>query len=142
MGTSQTPPSAALQGISASGGNEIPVDICALPGSCWKCGGATLPIVGVFVPDPVDGRRYLDFVDVAHRLAAVVPQAQLRALGIGPIKLRRSRAAPNGYLSNGCVHCDAIQGEFPLHEELAEFQSTGCELHELIVATLLLPRRA
>ena len=141
MVTSHRAGLAALQGISPPDGSDIPVDICALPGSCWKCGGATRPIVGVFVPDDTFGRRYLDFVEVAHRLAAVVPENELRALGIGPIKLRRSRTVPEGYLSNGCVHCDAIQGNFPLHEELAEFQSTGRELHELIVATLHLPRR-
>lgn len=141
MGSSQTPPLTTLQAVSSTDGSEIPVDILALPGACWKCRGGTLPIVGVFVPDEIDGRRFLDFAEVAHRLAAVVPEAQLRALGIGPIKLRRSRTVPEGYLSNGCVHCDAIQGNFPLHEDLAAFQSGGGELHELIVATLYLPRR-
>lgn len=120
---------------------RIPVQVLAIPGRCWRCGEVTWPIVGVFVPSENGGRRFLEFWQVAERLAAVVPLDQLRELGIGEIKHRRSRVRPDGYLSNGCVHCDAIQGNFPLREDLAEFQGAGGHLHELIIGTLFLPRR-
>lgn len=99
-----------------------------------------MPIVGVMVPDR-NSSRFIEFSDVAPRLAVAVRPAQLEELGIGRIKIRRSRLRPDGYLANGCVHCDAILGEHPLREDLAAFLADGGELHELVVATLPLPRR-
>ena len=99
-----------------------------------------MPIVGVIVPGG-RGNRFIEFSDVAARLAATVRPEQLRELGIGQIKIRRSRVRPEGYLANGCVHCDAILGEHPLREDLSSFLAEGGELSELVVATLPLPRR-
>lgn len=59
--------------------------------------------------------------------------AQLAHWGVGPVKERRSRYRPEGYLSNGCIDCDAIQGWFPLHEDLVEFLSEGGTYEQLIV---------
>lgn len=47
--------------------------------------------------------------------------------------MRHSRYRPEGYLSNGCIACDAIQGWFPLHEDLMEFLSEGGTYEELII---------
>lgn len=87
------------------------------------------------------GQRFLEFSDVATRLAATVRPTDLAALGIGPIKIRRSRLRPEGYLAHGCVHCDAIHGDFPLREDLATFLAEGGSFRDLVVATLSLPRR-
>ena len=120
--------------------STVPVTLLGLPGTCWRCGRPVLPLVGVFVPSP-RGPRLIEFLDVAPRLAATVRPEQLASLGIGPIKVRRSRARPEGYLANGCVHCDAILGDFPLREDLISFQAEGGQLRELALATLLLPAR-
>jgi len=87
------------------------------------------------------GQRFVEFSDVAARVAAAVRPNDLATLGIGPIKIRRSRLRPEGYLANGCVHCDAIQGDFPPREDLATFLAEGGALRELVVATIALPRR-
>ena len=124
----------------ADAGTHVAVNLLGLPGPCWRCGRDTMPIVGVLLPTS-RGQRFLEFSDVATRLAATVRPTDLAALGIGPIKIRRSRLLPEGYLANGCVHCDAIHGDFPLREDLATFLAEGGSFRDLVVATLSLPRR-
>ena len=126
--------------LAAPATSRVPVTLLALPGTCWRCERSVLPIVGVFVPGP-RGRRFIEFLDVAPRLATTISTDQLNALGVGAIKVRRSRARPDGYLANGCARCDAILGDFPLREDLATFQAEGGRLSELVLATLLLPAR-
>ncbi|HWT95373.1 MAG TPA: hypothetical protein VN238_20420 [Solirubrobacteraceae bacterium] len=120
---------------------RVPVQVVAIPGRCWRCNEVTWPIVGVFVPRDGGGRRFLEFPEVAERLAAAVSREQLHELRTGEIKHRRSKVRPEGYLSNGCVDCDAIQGNFPLHEDLITFRAEGGSINDLIVGTLFLPRR-
>jgi hypothetical protein len=103
----------------------VPVTRLALPGSCWRCRRPVLPLVGVFVP--------------SRRGRAL---RRVRRRGVGPIKIRRSRRRPDGYLANGCIHCDAILGDFPLREDLVAFRADGGQLDELALATLVLPTRA
>jgi hypothetical protein len=51
------------------------------------------------------------------------------------IKERFSKTAGDSYLSNGCLHCDAIQGDWPLGEEVSDY-GQGAPLEELpILAT-------
>jgi hypothetical protein len=118
----------------------VAVTLLALPGDCWRCGRPVLPLAGVLVPSR-RGTRFIEFSSVGPRLAATVSAEQLASLGVGRIKMRRSRVRPEGYLANGCVHCDAILGDFPLREDLVAFQSEGGDLSELALTTLLLPRR-
>ena len=99
-----------------------------------------MPIVGVQIP-PAGGSRFVAFSDVAARLAATLRAEHLSPLGIGRIKIRRSRLRPEGYLANGCIHCDAILGEQPLREDLSTFLAEGGALSELVVGTIRLPRR-
>jgi hypothetical protein len=116
------------------------VHLVALPGTCWRCGGEVLPIVGVLVPGAT-GARFLDFPAVAGRLREKVPAARLRALRIGAIRRRTTRRRPAGYAANACIHCDAVLGEHPLREDLTTFLAEGGSLRELVVAQLLLPAR-
>ena len=117
------------------GGEVVTAAVLALPERCYRCGVVTRSIVGVLVPgdlaDDPDG--LVEFEFVAAAIAARVSTAQLARWGVGTIKLRRSRHRPEGYLSNGCIGCDAIQGSFPLHEDLMEFLSEGGRYEELIV---------
>jgi hypothetical protein len=109
--------------------------VLALPEHCYRCGTLTRSIVGFLVPrrftDDPDG--FIDFEILAPLLARSVTPAALAGCGIGPIKTRHSRYRPEGYLSNGCINCDAIQGWFPLHEDLMEFLSEGGTYEELVI---------
>lgn len=97
----------------------------------------TFPIVGVLAPGKA-GPIFFEFSEVAEQLSTALSEAQLRELGTGPIKRRRSRARPVPYLSNGCVHCNAIQGDFPLHEDLAAFRAEGGMLTDLLAGQVTL----
>lgn len=120
--------------------DSVAVSLVVIPGACWRCHHDVWPVAGVFVADG-SHRRWLEFRSVAARLATAVTPEQLAALGIGPIKVRASRARPQGYLANGCLHCDAILGNHPLREDLVTFLAEDGGLNELIVVTLILPRR-
>ncbi len=97
--------------------------------------------MGVTIPSG-GASRFIEFSDVAARLAVTLSSSQLTELGIGRIKIRRSRVRPEGYLANGCVHCDAILGDHPLREDLSAFLAEGGELRELVLTTVALPRRS
>tara|TARA_R110001592_G_scaffold47952_5_gene151525 strand:- start:1214 stop:2254 length:1041 start_codon:yes stop_codon:yes gene_type:complete len=92
---------------------------------CWRCQGQTsmassldvftqtnTPLVSLSFTDPI----------AAKWIAENVPDILLRQHGIGPIRERHSKTARGAYLSNGCVHCDALQGNhfIPHHFELTE----------------------
>ena len=117
-------------------GDTVVAAVLALPERCYRCGAMTRSVVGFLVPTHLteDPDGFVDFEDLAPMLVARVPPAELARLGIGPIRLRRSRFRPEGYLSNGCISCDAIQGWFPLHEDLMEFLAEGGTYQELILA--------
>ena len=54
--------------------------------------------------------------DGAPVVARMLPAALLKSHGIGELRPRYSRTEGGSYLSNGCVHCDALQGRFFEHE--------------------------
>lgn len=99
--------------------------VVALPGKCWRCGGATNRIVGILVWQPGShAPGFIPFEDCSEMLAVQVPPASLLQHGVGILRLRSSRIGGT-YISNGCPKCDAIQGNFPLSEELLEFELGG-----------------
>lgn len=107
------------------------IQVVAIPERCYRCGGATRGIVGVLVQRR-GGTVFREFDEVAEALASVLDPAVLRVGGIGRIKPRRSRTRGR-YISNGCVHCDAILGSFPLWERLNEVLSDGFALEDFAV---------
>ncbi len=59
--------------------------------------------------------------NVLSYAAAALPAEAAARVGVGPVKPRFSRTRKGEYLSNGCVHCDALLGDFYLyHETLPE----------------------
>ena len=48
--------------------------------------------------------------------AQLVPDDVRRREQVGEIKARYSRTAERSYVSNGCLHCDALQGADPLRQ--------------------------
>jgi hypothetical protein len=121
----------------ARAGGTVPAAVLALPERCYRCGTITRSIVGFLVPSDLtdDPDGFLDFEGLAAAFARSVTAEQLARWGVGPIKLRRSRYRPEGYLSNGCISCDAIQGWFPLHEDLMEFLAEGGTYGELVIGS-------
>ena len=107
--------------------STFPATVVALPRPCYRCGRPILVIAGA-----IAAHRFFLFIDeIARDLVEQLDSEALARQGIGPIVTRRSRTRPEGYLANGCVYCDAIQGSFPLREELIEFEAEGGYLPEL-----------
>ena len=131
------PPSVDLNGPS------VPARVIALEDGCWNCHRSTRCIVGILVGDPElaagDPSGLVEFEFVRDALAAILSPATLAEVGIGPLRLRSSRAGGR-YMSNGCVHCDAIQGNFPLREALREYrEDEDDDLDALVVAEVVVP---
>jgi hypothetical protein len=94
---------------------------------CWQCRSKVRAIVGVTV-DPAltpDRKGFLPFDAVAEQLASTLDRRTLAARGIGELKHRESPGVPGGYLSNGCIECDALIGRFHLEDLLHEHLMGG-----------------
>lgn len=105
----------------------VPIRLYAAGATCWKCGKSTARLLRVdFAVDevfPCHGNHSINRGDIEAAgsqgetwLAKYLPNELLASVGIGPIKRRYSRTAGSRYLSNGCIHCDALQGAFFEHE--------------------------
>jgi hypothetical protein len=105
-------------------GPRLAVWVVGLADRCWKCQQLTVNVVGLLPEDA--GQDELLTTDATNQLAMAVAKVLLgqeaRATArVGLIKQRYSRTLGQSYLSNGCVACDALQGDFPLfHEALPE----------------------
>lgn len=106
---------------------EMPVEVFAVAVTCWRCHGETRIVTEIrFVPGQIFPRCpdiSLSFYEMEEQLyrgaeeaMSMLPRDLLRKHGIGEIKPRSSKAAGARYLSNGCIHCDALQGRFYEHE--------------------------
>jgi hypothetical protein len=109
-------------------GPRLAVWVVGLADHCWKCQQLTVNVVGLLPQDA--GEDELLTTDVTNQLAMAVAKALLaeeaQAARVGVIKQRFSRTLGQSYLSNGCVACDALQGDFPLfHEALPEVLAEG-----------------
>lgn len=106
---------------------------------CWKCDGSTTAVVGAV---PVDEDVWLftraSDDNVLSLIASTLPEG---AAGVGQLKGRHSKTAGTAYLSNGCVHCDALLGSFFIfHGDLLEFLNTEGADKLSIIATVMAPR--
>lgn len=107
-------------------GLTLPLDVCAAYTDCWRCKKTTGLVIDLcFAASRVlagaadINADIYDFDDEgsgAALLMSTLPAEALARHGIGAIKPRRSRTVGETYLSNGCVHCDALQGRFFDHE--------------------------
>lgn len=112
--------------VWAPGLNElVPLDVWTVEQDCWKCREPTSIItrlefrVDRLLPGakPISfGLEDFDTPTGTALLSNALKQGDLRARGIGDIRSRLSRTRGSAYLSNGCVHCDALQGAFYTHE--------------------------
>lgn len=107
-------------------GRTLPLDVCVAYTECWRCKKPTGLVIDLcFAASRVlqgaadvtaDIYDFDDGGKGAALLMFTLPAAVLARHGIGPIKPRHSRTVGESYLSNGCVHCDALQGRFFDHE--------------------------
>lgn len=105
----------------------VPIRLYAAGAACWKCGKPTARLLRVeFAVDevfPSHGNHSINRDDIEAAapqgetwLAKYLPNELLASVGIGSIKRRYSRTVGSRYLSNGCIHCDVLQGAFFDHE--------------------------
>lgn len=116
-------------------GQTMPVEIQTVDISCWKCQKTTNVVTGLNFaasrilpgcPDiPTTIYEFDECLpDGGAVIASMLPAPLLKRHGIGELKPRKSKTAGGEYLSNGCVHCDALQGKFFEHEYAFEAQTT------------------
>ncbi|AYH44446.1 hypothetical protein CDA09_13800 [Azoarcus sp. DN11] len=108
-------------------GLRVPLEVYAGYDQCWRCKretGRVLELrfdIGRVLPGCADlttdlygfAEHYPDGERLIHTL---LPPARLREVGIGQLQRRFSKTEGQAYLSNGCVHCGALQGRFFDHE--------------------------
>jgi len=118
---------------------QVEIDLLGLSTICWKCGAESVALVGI-IPNE-DGSEY-ELVRLTEPAAlafaaGILPPGMPR---VGVIKDRASRATGATYLSNGCVQCDALFGNFFLyHEELLEVLVTEGVGSLEVLATVMAP---
>jgi hypothetical protein len=103
---------------------------------CWRCRKPTTSVVAVHAQACEHSEEWVWFEDkpaleLARRLLLDAGQDRLAAA----IKQRFSRTASARYLSNGCLHCDAIQGDWPLGQAISDYAS-GVPLGDLAVLSV------
>jgi hypothetical protein len=95
---------------------------------CWSCGARTHIITSIDVlyrgwKTSFDIEEFGDFPELLPVITSRLPAH----LEIGEIKPRFSKTQDRRYLSNGCFHCDRLQGQFfkaaakPNQEEVVRF---------------------
>jgi hypothetical protein len=135
-------------GRPASQGAPISGRLLTVEDRCWQCRSKVRAIVGVSVDPEYTGVKqgFLPFDAVGEQLAREVDRRTLAARRVGELKHRESPGVPGGYLSNGCVECDALIGRFHLEDLLHEHLMGGGTLAQLDIGVpvelpLGVPRR-
>lgn len=104
---------------------SVPLELWTAEQDCWKCHKPTSIITRLDfrVDQLLPGANCVsmdieDFDSPVGQavLAEAMSSVDLRSHGIGAVRSRFSRTRGSAYLSNGCVHCDALQGAFYEHE--------------------------
>ncbi|WP_221091189.1 competence protein CoiA [Deinococcus aquaedulcis] len=104
--------------------------------TCWRCKRETNVIIDVHLAHPRHPEIYLlrnwdeggmwsGESPVKQLLADVFTAERRRMLHLGAIKPRASKTVRQTYLSQGCAHCDALQGDFFIMEAQHEAYADG-----------------
>ena len=94
---------------------------------CWRCGSDTKIITFVAATcGPYTKDLCIPDLSENSPVFREVRKNLPEGLGIGDIKPRYSKTQGRKYLSNGCVHCDALIGAFYEHDAWDD-QKTVCE---------------
>lgn len=94
-------------------GETVKTEVMGKWNKCWKCKQWTHVIVGVHMIAKNE-RSIIEISDLDKRqhLLKTLGIGNLRRFKVGLLKERYSKTAGGKYLSNGCYHCDALQGQF------------------------------
>lgn len=94
--------------------------------SCWRCHSDTKIITEIEEDfGPYKESLHIPNLSENDVVLKEVHKNLSGGLGLGAIKPRRSKTQQRAYLSNGCVHCDALIGEFYEHDAWFD-QRTVC----------------
>ncbi|MEU8911727.1 hypothetical protein [Streptomyces nigrescens] len=104
---------------SSGSASTVTLRVLALARSCWSCGKDTTCLIGLYPQRPARGYVGLFTTDNPATMALVQRLLQRHGCGdlAATIKTRYSRTMRERQLANSCLHCDALQGNFPVHEE-------------------------
>lgn len=105
----------------------MPVEISKADIPCWRCKKVTGAIMRLNFAASRALPGCNDFETTIYELSQSLPNGDavvmsmlpanlLRSYGIGAVKPRYSKTCGGKYLSNGCLHCDALQGQFFDHD--------------------------
>ena len=120
-GSTASPPWPVVQA------SPVPGRLLTVEDRCWQCRSKVRAIVGVLVDPQLtnDKDGFLPFDALGQQLASALDRRTLSARRIGELKHRESPGVPGGYLSNGCIECDALIGRFHLEDLLHEHLMGG-----------------
>ncbi|MBT9329537.1 DUF5710 domain-containing protein [Paracidobacterium acidisoli] len=97
------------------------LEVVFVPWTCWKCQQTTLAFHGS-IERAICATHLFYQPRVLEELERIRKELELARFGC--IKPRFSRTVGSAYVSQGCRHCDALIGEFPLSEDFSEVLST------------------
>src|SRR5918911_1730093 len=117
----------------------VPGRLLTVEDRCWQCRSKVRAIVGVLVDPALTGDRhgFLPFDALAPQLVAALDERTRAARRIGALKHRESPGVAGGYLSNGCIECDALIGRFHLEDLLHEHLVQGGTYAQLDIGVAL-----
>jgi len=101
-------------------GREVArLELLGVEERCWRCHSLTVALVGVRSHNGLRAGDVMSCQDekVLGYASGVLRADEAAQVGVGQIKPRFSRTENREYLSNGCVHCDALLGDFYLYNE-------------------------
>lgn len=107
---------------------------------CWKCRRLTSLVVSIGFYIEFGLKIYESSIEnLPSEFLEILNDDDLRLqYGYGNVKSRSSQTAGNTYISNGCRHCDALQGKYFLNlartkeNRFYKSDSIECELYEFV----------
>jgi hypothetical protein len=101
----------------------INIGIILIHMGCWKCKKSIPVVAGVRLT--CQNEKFDQFFDFPFLIDELLKTTEVKKClsnnQVGEVKERFSKTSNQEYLSNGCIHCDSIVGDFYLREELLEW---------------------
>jgi hypothetical protein len=126
----------------------VDISVALASAACFKCkkpirvvrgltvqGDRTCPEIGTFSFSLAELEE--GFADAERWIEQEIPAARLLPYAVGPVKRRFSHTVQERYLSNGCIHCGALQGrfyEFEVYDETPIVIDARIQLTEPLLA--------
>ncbi|MCY4403136.1 MAG: competence protein CoiA family protein [Candidatus Poribacteria bacterium] len=109
-------------------GEELTGQLITYVQQCWKCKRNTRVILGIGFYDK--DRTELELAGfhedgIPEFILQQISNSALAKNGIGSIKNRYHKTMGEAYISNGCRHCEAIQGTSYYFDAWVEYAYTG-----------------